>query len=454
MQNYFDKIYFCSGARNAPLINFFESSKEYILDERVASFMALGEAKMKKKIAICTTSGTAVLECLPALCEAFYSEVELTLITADRPQSLSNSAAPQTIDQLSSIKPFCHNQVNLAFDDLNSYDFKPSAGVNHININIGQSSKDSSDTFELEKYKKTLFLFSHGDYDFDKCCEIIKSKTEYFYFEVLSSQGHQNIFPSEKQLINFLNDDLFDSIVRIGHTPLSKLWRIIDEKPLPVLHIDPRGYKALSYGELKKLEPNQVLAFLEGLTIPYNKLSSFETYNFDTYPHSQFQFIKILEQKLPDNAHIYLGNSSIIRDFEVAFKKPATFYGNRGANGIDGQISSAIGIAKNLKENLFICIGDLTFEYDWAALKYLPDNCILFIFNNGGGKIFERIDVHQDVILEHQNDYEKLITSFGIDYYKINNIEELSFEFEIKKPRVYELNIDPAQTLKCFRELL
>ena len=178
LSTYFDKVYFCSGARNESLLNFFKCPKEFILDERCASFMALGEAR-KKKIAICTTSGTAVLECLPALCEAFYSQIDLTLISADRPSSLKNTGAPQTIDQISPLAAYTHKQMDIDFNQSDLENYELSAGVNHINIRIGQSCSQENNEFDLSKYNKTLFLFSHGPYDFKNCFELIKQKTDY-----------------------------------------------------------------------------------------------------------------------------------------------------------------------------------------------------------------------------------------------------------------------------------
>ena len=236
--------------------------------------------------------------------------------------------------------------------------------------------------------------------------------------------------------------------MRIGHTPLSKLWRVLDEKLLPTLHIDPRGFKGLSYGDVQSLSQNDLEDFIQNLNIPNNKIThSSEKADFSNHPNSQFHYISELSKLLPIDAHIYLGNSSIIRDFELAFKKQASFYGNRGANGIDGQIASAIGIAKNLDENLYICLGDLTFEYDWSALRYLAQNCKIIIFNNGGGRIFERIGIQSEIILEHKDNYESIVKTFQLTYSQFNN-PDITLDSQI-----IELIIDHQQTLQCFKEL-
>lgn len=105
---------FCPGARNSPLIRaLFELKIKYKniyiethFDERGGAFYALGLAKSQyRPSAIITTSGTAVANLYPAIVEAFYSDVPLIAITADRPQRLHGISANQTIDQ----ENFFHN---------------------------------------------------------------------------------------------------------------------------------------------------------------------------------------------------------------------------------------------------------------------------------------------------------------------------------------------------------
>ncbi|MDO9613983.1 MAG: thiamine pyrophosphate-binding protein, partial [Bacteroidota bacterium] len=92
------------GSRNAPMINTFTGIPEFccrnIVDERSAAYFALGLALAKQKpVAIVCTSGTATLNYTPAVAEAFYQNIPLIVITADRPDYWIDQAESQCIRQ-------------------------------------------------------------------------------------------------------------------------------------------------------------------------------------------------------------------------------------------------------------------------------------------------------------------------------------------------------------------
>jgi 2-succinyl-5-enolpyruvyl-6-hydroxy-3-cyclohexene-1-carboxylate synthase len=92
------------GSRNAPLIIGFTADKFFkcysIVDERSAAFFALGMAQqLKHPVAILCTSGSALLNYYPAISEAFYSDIPLIVLSADRPKHLIEIGDGQTINQ-------------------------------------------------------------------------------------------------------------------------------------------------------------------------------------------------------------------------------------------------------------------------------------------------------------------------------------------------------------------
>ena len=101
---------------------------------------------------------------------------------------------------------------------------------------------------------------------------------------------------------------------------------------------------------------------------------------------------------LPQKSNLMIGNSSPIRDldaFTFNLDKKINVYSNRGASGIDGLISTAIGMSIDKKSFNALIIGDVSFYYDLTALniaKNIPINLTIFIINNNGGHIFDRLD--------------------------------------------------------------
>ncbi len=128
------------GSRNAPLIQGFSehpNTKTYsIVDERCAGFFALGIAQqLQKPVAVVCTSGSALLNYYPAVAEAFYSNIPLIIISADRPKHLIDVGDGQTI-----------NQENV---------FK-----NHVlySANLKQDLNDNEKRFSIKKYISSFFL--------------------------------------------------------------------------------------------------------------------------------------------------------------------------------------------------------------------------------------------------------------------------------------------------------
>ena len=98
------KVVLSPGSRNAPLIieyNAYPEIEKYsLVDERSAAFFALGMAlQTGEPVALVCTSGSALLNYYPAIAEAYYSDVPLLIISADRPKKLIDIGDGQTIRQ-------------------------------------------------------------------------------------------------------------------------------------------------------------------------------------------------------------------------------------------------------------------------------------------------------------------------------------------------------------------
>lgn len=100
-----------------------------------------------------------------------------------------------------------------------------------------------------------------------------------------------------------------------------------------------------------------------------------------------------LNELMPEHSHLFVGNSMPIRDVDTFFfanNKDIEIYANRGANGIDGIVSTALGVS-TVKEKTVLAIGDLSFFHDMNGLlagKLQGQNLTILVINNDGGGIF------------------------------------------------------------------
>ncbi len=124
-----------------------------------------------------------------------------------------------------------------------------------------------------------------------------------------------------------------------------------------------------------------------------------------------------LEELMPENAALFVGNSMPIRDLDSFFgknEKDIHLVANRGANGIDGVISSAFGVAATGKKTVLV-IGDLSFYHDMNGLlasKMHELDLTIVLVNNSGGGIFSFLPQYK-----HPDHFEELFgTPIGISF--------------------------------------
>jgi 2-succinyl-5-enolpyruvyl-6-hydroxy-3-cyclohexene-1-carboxylate synthase len=125
-------------------------------------------------------------------------------------------------------------------------------------------------------------------------------------------------------------------------------------------------------------------------------------------PMHEGHVVRALARELPEEATVFVGSSMAIRDvdsFWPAAGPGQRFLGNRGASGIDGLVSTGLGIAAATSEPTVLLLGDLSLYHDmnglWAAKRHGLRAVIVVLDNNGGG-IFEFLPPaeHQDVFEE------------------------------------------------------
>ena len=444
------------GSRNAPLtIGFVENEKFNcfsIVDERSAAFFALGMSQqLKLPVVLVCTSGSALLNYYPAVAEAFYSDIPLVIISADRPKELINIGDGQTIQQENVFanhilynancengkKHLAYNEneinkaINIAFEQ---------QGPVHINVPFAEPLYETVDGLQVQSEiiplgipekntlveldpfvnkwnisnKKIILIGAQSPNSIEQkfIDQLAEDESVLIFTETTSNVHHHNIFPSIDQLIAPLYDDAFKNLqpeilITFGGMVISKKIKAFlrNYSPTEHWHIDPK--KAYdTYFCLKhhfKISPNDFLKeFLpktivtentfqkDWLKVKQHRLDRQAFYE-NSMPYSDFKVFSEIVKSLPNNIHLQLSNSATIR-YSQLFKldKSIHVFCNRGTSGIDGCTSTAIGAAYISDDPTVFITGDLSFFYDSNALwnNYIPNNFKIIVINNGGGGIF------------------------------------------------------------------
>lgn len=147
--------------------------------------------------------------------------------------------------------------------------------------------------------------------------------------------------------------------------------------------------------------------------------------------------IRELQKQIPEDGQIFVANSMTIRDFDYFWfsgESKAVLYGNRGVNGIDGTISTALGLAANGRPT-YLVTGDLSLFHDLNGLAVAKThnlNLTIILHNNDGGGIFEYLPQkgtkHFDYLFSTSQglDYSGAAKLYGCGYTKISSPDELS----------------------------
>lgn len=451
------------GSRNAPLTIGFVNNPAFqcysIADERAAGFFALGIAQQTKQpVALVCTSGSALLNYYPAFAEAFYSQIPMIVISADRPQSKIDIGDGQTIRQENVFENHSLFNANLHEDVSTENDLKINEAINtaitqkgpvHINapfeeplyettselsitVNIVASAnatqpisiKDVSEfaTIWNNSTKKMILVGVNepNAINLNIIDAFAKDESVVVLTETTSNLHHPTFINNIDTIITpFTNADFEnfrpEILVTFGGMVVSKRIKAFlrKYKPKHHWHIDSlRAYD--TFGTLTKhfkVDPNAFfdtfLPLAKAVKSNYfEQLDAVEVLRklkSDIYlnkiPFSDFKVFEKVMQCLPKNSQLQISNSSAIRYAQLIAVDPSIeVYCNRGTSGIDGSTSTAIGAAvANDKQTVFIT-GDIGFLYDSNALwnNYIPKNFKIILINNGGGGIFRILPGHEE----------------------------------------------------------
>ncbi len=499
------EIVFCAGSRNAPFIaclGQLKNARIYsFFEERSAAFFALGRARaLKSPVAVITTSGTAAAELLPACIEAFHSGVPLVLISADRPRKLRFTGAPQSMDQTGLMSGFVERAFDLEKEEFKIEEWSLRAPI-HINICLDEPLLDaeiapwslptlfrepaliSSDLLArveilktMEHAEKPLILLSglEDANEMKAALEICLALEWPTYAEACSglresSQLQKFLLRGGEQLLSHVYKK-FDVVLRLGSVPTTRLWRDLENGACEVLSVSSLKFTGRSqsvflqsriqdfaqnfsfHGTPKQKDWQKKLAVLDA------QVSEFNLALFERYPLAEPSLVRAISDLVEEDETIYVGNSLPIRhwDFAATHSCSHHVYANRGVNGIDGQLSSFLGLTASATKRTWCLVGDLTALYDmtapWILKNFSSRNQIFVILNNGGGQIFHRIYHNPLFENSHSLNFSDWAKMWSLDYELWTGKNLKSANLKSGGARVIEVVPNAEQTQNFWNE--
>ncbi len=462
----------CPGSRNSPFLDMIieneKLTKHFWFEERSAAFFALGRTRESNvPVAVIVTSGTAVGELMPAAMEGFYSQTPIILITADRPRRFRGKGAPQSAEQVGIFGVYTPYSQDIEAQEICSLDAWDCKTPAHLNICFEEPQtalrKKNSDFTELSTAQLHLSKPPHTP-TLDQFLE--QSKCPMVIVSAIADEAKEAV----AQFILHLNAPVFlestsglredvrlrhlritrtedlwhysaqsgypiDGILRIGGMPTIRLWRDLEDKPHQILvcSISDRPFSGLSWTgvtcvPLKEFFQQNAAAKRYSSDLSHGWRSDDHHYQhhlhelFAEEPRAEATLVHHLSNRIPSNSMVFLGNSLPIREWDLAAidkDKHLQVRASRGINGIDGQISTFLGLTQKNRHNWAI-LGDLTALYDLAGpwiLSQMDDRHIaIVIINNSGGQIFSRMFNRKECLNPHQLSFEPFAKLWGLNY--------------------------------------
>ena len=465
------RVVLCPGSRNVPLVQAFSACDAFrcysITDERSAGFFALGLAlRSQAPVVVCCTSGSALLNLHPAVCEAFYRQVPLVVVSADRPAAWIGQMDGQTLPQpgvfgglvkMSVNLPegrteedgwYANRLVNEALLELDHH----GCGPVHINVPLSEPlfnfsvkelppvrkivRHDLSDGGSALAYflKESLPRFRRvmvvsGQMTADEAAGVgayFPVGRAAWLTELLGNlpaasgaeRGFDRVLYAEDEAgRESLRPDLVVTLG--GHIVSKRLKKFLRGTPSLVhWHVSPDGRPAdlfCALGAVFESSPADFCRLLSRCDALYSEdyaalwRGKCAAGHCPDVPYSELYAVKRVLQDLPPHSVLHLANSSAVRLAEL-FPLPegVEVQCNRGVNGIEGSVSAAAGYASDSDRLNFLLVGDLSFFYDMNILGswHIGPNLRIVLLNNGGGAIFHALPG-----LEMEGDTRRFVTA-------------------------------------------
>jgi 2-succinyl-5-enolpyruvyl-6-hydroxy-3-cyclohexene-1-carboxylate synthase len=436
----------CPGSRSTPLaLALAHRLRVHVrLDERSAGFFALGLSMDSGVPAVvCTTSGTAAAELHPAVVESHQDRVPLIVCTADRPPELHHVGASQTIDQVglftTSTRWACSPGVP---SEGESASWRPLAaralaeardgplgpGPVHLNLAFREPLLGDPGTLPAGRGPALMArptahpplavalagrgLIVAGDRasrDPERVLLLGRRLGWPVLADPRSGCRREGTIAAADAIVR-ADVPLPESIVLLGGPWLSKAlseyiaaaaaagarviavdpwWRWIDPTHVvrETYHADPDGWIDAALESAVPCDPGWLTTWLDYERAAQSAIEA----TLGGGLHEPTVARVVARHAAEAGGTVMVSASMPMRDLEwfaPALPVPPRVMANRGVNGIDGVVSTALGLAASGRRT-FALLGDLAFLHDVSGLVNMPDvPCTFVVLDNGGGGIF------------------------------------------------------------------
>lgn len=486
------------GSRNGPIsLALIEAEKQGLIsihvriDERSAAFLALGSAiKTGKPAAVLTTSGTAVANIFPAIIEAKYAGIPFIVLTADRPAAFQGTGANQVIAQREIFGNYVSRSIEIASESLTIETASAREAIRdrinsvftaatrnrgpvHLNIALAEPLVPSVDyVFEHKKILQKDTVITPENISTELLSRkgiIVAGGTNVEYLNYAQELGNALDWPvivepphqcvgsgmvsNAPALLSLnainLKPEVVLTVGRVGLSrqvnELIKKGSLVISCAVPSIITNSAAKQRIS--GLFRIPTKQSNKAWRQTWQDAGKLSNSIVQQLlkENSKMSALHVVDCLMKNLPKNSHIHLASSLAARDFELLTSPEidspfsngeVSVSMNRGVNGIDGIVSTAMGTALSSELPTFAMLGDIAALHDLSSfviptLEKKPNITFIINDNNGGGifNLLEQSEVEDfERVFGTPTDVKlvEVFKSLGAEVKSISKIDDLA----------------------------
>ena len=478
-------------------------------DERVAAFAALGVGLDGAPAALLCTSGTAAANFHPAVVEAGLSEIPMLVVTADRPPELRGVGAPQTIDQIElygrSVRWFCDAPVP---DESDPSSWRPlaqrafaatGAGPVHLNLpfrepllgEVGEVPEPIGPPLpvprgiamsgpidaELDRQRGVIVVGGRSSIDSRAIDELAARLGWPLLADPLSgcrqSEHAVSAFDALLRHTDFARDHAPEIVVRIGRPPASKVlsqWIVASGAPVlqvggpGVVNPDRNVVRFCGMDDLAPLSGAAGTPWMARWRHADRRADSAIVEFLGGRKLTEPGVARTLADSLGEGLELVVASSMPVRDLEWFGGPQARAYSNRGANGIDGTISTALGRALTGVPTV-VWVGDIAFVHDSNALVGVVERNVdlrVVVADNRGGGIFSFLPQATQLPADrfeqlfgtpHDTDIESLAAAHHVPAATVERADQLAEAIAAPGPSLTRVVTDRAENVRVHSEL-